>query len=78
MSEITRVAIDPSKSVFTLHGVDGQGRVVLRRNLRRQDLVRFFAKLAPVDVALEACGGSHHWGRTLRALGHRVRSIPPQ
>jgi transposase len=78
MKEITRVAIDTSKSVFTLHGVDGEDRVVLRRNLRRQDLVGFFAKLEPVDIALEACGGSHHWGRTLRGLGHRVRLIPPQ
>ena len=78
MREITRVSIDTSKSVFTLHGVDGEDCVVLRRNLRRQDLVGFFAKLAPVDIALEACGGSHHWGRTLQALGHRVRLIPPQ
>jgi transposase len=78
MNEITRVAIDTSKSVFTLHGVDEEERVVLRRNLRRQDLVGFFAKLAPIDIALEACGGSHHWGRTLQALGHRVRLIPPQ
>jgi transposase len=51
MQEITRVAIDTSKSVLTLHGVDGEGRVVLRQNLRRQDLVGFFAKLAPVDIA---------------------------
>ena len=51
---------------------------MLRRNLRRQELVGFFEKLAPVEVALEACGGSHHWGRTLQALGHRVRLIPPQ
>jgi len=78
MEEITRVAIDTSKSVFTLHGVDGAGRAVLRRNVRRQDLIRFFEKRAPLEVAMEACGGSHHWGRTLRALGHRVRLIPPQ
>ena len=78
MKEITRVAIDTSKSVFTLHGVDGKDCAVLRRNLRRQDLVGFFAKLPPVDIAQEACGGSHHWGRTLQALGHRVRLIPPQ
>ncbi len=78
MNQITRLAIDTSKSVFTLHGVDESGRAVLRRNVRRQDLIRFFEKLPPVEVALEACGGSHHWGRTLRALGHRVRLIPPQ
>lgn len=78
MNEITRVAIDTSKSVFTLHGTDEQGFVVLRRNLRRRDLTGFFERLPAVEVSLEACGGSHHWGRTLMALGHRVRLIPPQ
>lgn len=78
MNEITRVAIDTSKSVFTLHAVDAGDQPVLRRNLRRQDLVPFFAKLSPVDVAMEACGGSHYWGRTLQAMGHRVRLIPAQ
>src|ERR1700743_3567899 len=78
MEEITRIAIDTSKSVFTLHGVDIGDRAVLRREIRRQDLVKFFEKRPPVEIAMEACGGSHHWGRTLRALGHRVRLIPPQ
>jgi transposase len=78
MSEITRIAIDTSKSVFTLHGTDADGRAVLRRNLRRRDLVPFFARHAPVAVVLEACGGSHHWGRVLSGLGHTVRLIPPQ
>jgi transposase len=78
MSEITRVAIDTSKSVFTIHAVDAQDRAVLRRNLRRQDMVGFFGKLVPVEVAIEACGASHHWGRTLQAFGHQVRLIPPQ
>jgi transposase len=78
MNEITRVAIDTSKSVFTLHAVDARDQPVLRRNLRRQDLAPFFAKLPPVTVSMEACGGSHYWGRTLQALGHRVRLIPAQ
>jgi transposase len=51
---------------------------LLRRNLRRQDVAAFFAKLAPTDIAIEACGASHHWGRTLQAIGHRVRLIPAQ
>ena len=59
MNEITRVAIDTSKSVFTLHAVDARDQPVLRRNLRRKDLVPFFAKLPPVTVSMEACGGSH-------------------
>jgi transposase len=78
MTDITRIAIDTSKSVFTLHGVDAAGRAVLRRNLRRRELLSFFERLPPVEVALEACGGSHHWARALGALGHRVRLIPPQ
>src|SRR5438477_3920560 len=78
MTEIKRIAIDTSKSVFTLHGVDDAGRAVLRRNLRRGGLLRFFERLPPVEVALEACGGSHHWGRALAALGHRVRLISAQ
>jgi len=78
MTEITRIAIDTSKAVFTLHGVDATDRPVLRRNLRRRELLTFFEKLPPAEVVLEACGGSHHWGRALAALGHRVRLIPAQ
>jgi transposase len=78
MNEITRTAIDTSKAVFTLHGVDGEGRAVLRRNVRRKELLRFFEQLPSVEVVLEACGGSHQWGRSLMALGHRVRLIPAQ
>jgi transposase len=67
VTEITRIAVDTSKSVFTLHGSDEQGRAVLRRNLRRSDLIRFFEKLPPVEVVLEACritGGGRYrpWG----------------
>lgn len=78
MNEITRVAIDTSKFVFTIHAVDARDQPVLRRNLRRQDVAGFFEKLGPVDIAIEACGASHHWGRTLQAMGHRVRLIPAQ
>ncbi|HEY1431351.1 MAG TPA: IS110 family transposase [Stellaceae bacterium] len=78
MTEIKRIAIDTSKSVFTLHGVDDAGRAVLRRNVRRGELLKFFERLPPVEVVLEACGGSHHWGRALSAVGHQVRLIPPQ
>jgi transposase len=64
--------------VFTLHGVDDAGRAVLRRNVRRGELLGFFERLPQVEVTLEACGGSHHWGRVLSAFGHRVRLIPAQ
>ena len=73
-----RIAIDTSKHIFTLHGIDEQENPVLRRELRRAQLESFFAKQEPTEVVLEACGGSHHWGRLLSKLGHRVRLIPPQ
>jgi transposase len=76
--EYKRIAIDTSKHVFTIHGVDQEERPVLRRELRRSQVEPFFAKVAPTEVVLEACGGSHHWGRVLSRLGHRVRLIPPQ
>ena len=76
--EYKRIAVDTSKHVFTLHGIDAAGAAVLRRDLRRADVEAFFAKLAPCEVVLEACGASHHWGRRLGALGHRVRLLPAQ
>ena len=78
LEKVTLIAMDTSKHVFTLHGVDERGRVVVRRELRRQQLSGFFRKLPPTEVVLEACGGSHHWGRVVTALGHQVRLIPPQ
>lgn len=78
MTELTRIAVDTSKSVFTLHGTDAAGRVLLRRNLRRGEFLAFFQKLPPIEVVLEACGGSHYWGRELQALGHKVRLLPAQ
>ena len=73
-----RIAIDTSKHIFTLHGVDEQENPVLRRELKRAQVEGFFAKQEATEVVLEACGGSHHWGRLLSKLGHRVRLIPPQ
>ena len=73
-----RIAVDTSKSVFTLHGVDEQGRPILRQNLSRARFEKFFANLSSTEVVLEACGSSHHWGRFLQRLGHTVRLIPPQ
>jgi len=78
MGKLKLIAMDTSKHIFTLHGVDERGNVVLRRELRRNQVEAFFAKLPPTEVVLEACGSSHHWGRRLTALGQRVRLIPPQ
>ena len=78
MSEISCIGLDTSKAIFTVHGVDAAGRAVLRVNLRRAQVIGFFRKRPPTVVAMEACGGSHHWARKLTALGHEVRLIPPQ
>jgi transposase len=78
MSEITRIGIDTSKAVFTLHCVDQAGRPVLRTNLRRPQMAAFFKKLPRAEIIMEACGSSHYWARQLSALGHEVRLIPPQ
>ena len=78
MTQYKRIGIDTSKAVFTLHGIDQQDRPVLRINLRRAQMIAFFKKLAPTEIAMEACGGAHYWARELAALGHDVRLIPPQ
>lgn len=75
---IIRIGLDTSKHVFQIHGVDENERPVLRRQIRRQDVVEFFGKLAPARIGMEACGASHHWARVLRGLGHEVVLIPPQ
>lgn len=76
--QLKRIAIDISKHVFTLHGVDEGEHPVVRRNLKRADMENFFSKLPGTEVVMEACGGAHHWGRLLTRLGHRVRLIPAQ
>lgn len=78
MARIARVGIDTSKSVFQLHGVDESEQVILRRQVRRRDLLGVLARLEPTEIGLEACGGSHHWAREIGKLGHGVMLIPPQ
>ena len=75
---ITRIGLDTSKHVFQIHGVDGNEQPVLRRQIRRSEVEKVFAKLPPTRIGLEACGASHHWARVLRSLGHEVMLIPPQ
>jgi transposase len=70
--------MDTSKQIFQLHGVDASERVILRRKLRRREVLEFFGKLAPTVVGMEACGGAHYWARELTRLGHTVRLIAPQ
>ena len=78
MSSVSVIGLDIAKRVFQIHGVDGSGAVVVRRQLRRGEMLRYFGKLAPCLIGLEACATGHYWGRELRALGHDVRLIPPQ
>jgi len=78
MQTITRIGMDTAKNVFQLHGVDENEAVVLRRQLRRREMIAFFEKLPPALVAIEACGSSHHWARMLQSFGHEVRLLPPQ
>ena len=76
--EFKRIAVDTSKSVFTLYGVDERDRPILRQDLTRARFETFLGKISPTEVVLEACGSSHHWGRVAQELGHTVRLIPPQ
>ncbi len=74
---ITTIGLDLAKHVFQVHGVDQDGTVILRRRLRRAEVVRFFSSLPPCLVGIEACSTAHHWARELIALGHEVRLMPP-
>jgi transposase len=75
--KIATIGLDLAKTVFQLHAVDAEGRVVLRRRLRRSEVVKFLARLSPCLVGMEACAGAHHWARAIAGLGHEVRLMPP-
>ena len=77
MKEVSTIGLDLAKRVFQVHGIDGSGAVVIRRSLRRAQVLAFFAKLPCCLVGMEACATSHYWARELRKLGHDVRLIPP-
>ena len=75
--QVITVGLDIAKNVFQVHGVDGDGRAVLRRKVRRDQLLKLFGSLEPCLVGMEACATAHHWARELGALGHEVRLMPP-
>ena len=77
MQTITTIGLDIAKSVFQVHGVDAEGKVIIRRQLKRRYVLAFFRKQAPCLVGIEACASSHHWSRELKTLGHTVRLMPP-
>ena len=76
MNEVITIGLDLAKSVFQVHGVDASGEPVIRRQLRRRQVLAFFKKLPPCLVGLEACATSHYWAREIAALGHEVRMMP--
>lgn len=77
MTEITRIGLDIAKNVFEVHAVNAREQVVVRKSLRRNQVLAWFAKLPPCLIGIEACGTANHWARELSALGHTVRLIPP-
>jgi transposase len=78
VEQISRIGMDTSKQFFQLHGVNACEEPVLRKKLRRAEMVKFFEKLPPTLVAMEACSGAHHWSRLLQSFGHEVHLLPPQ
>ncbi len=78
VEQISRIGMDTSKHFFQLHGLNAAEKVVLRKKLRRKEMVAFFEALAATVIGIEACGASHHWARILRSFGHEVKLIAPQ
>ena len=76
MKEVSTIGLDLAKTVFQVHGVDGVGKTVIRRQLRRGQVLPFFKRLPPCLVGMEACATSHYWAREITALGHEVRMMP--
>lgn len=77
MVEVSTIGLDIAKQVFQADGGDASGQPVFRRQLRRSEVLKFFGKLPPCVVGMEACGTAHYWARELSKLGHDVRLMPP-
>jgi transposase len=76
--KITTVGVDLAKKLFQVHGVDERGTPVLRKQLKRSQVLSFFANLTPCLIGMEACCSAHHWARQLQKLGHTVKLMAPQ
>lgn len=74
--EVSTIGLDIAKNVFQVHGIGASGAVIVRRQLRRGQLLKFFERLAPCVVGMEACATAHYWGREIVKLGHEVRLMP--
>jgi transposase len=75
---ITTIGLDLAKNVFQVHGVNEQGKTVLKKQLKRSQVLAFFANLAPCLIGMEACAAAHHWARKLVTLGHDAKLMAPQ
>ena len=75
---LTTIGIDLAKAVFQVHGADDKGRAVIKKQLKRAQVLPYFANLTPCRIGMEASGSAHYWARKLQALGHNVQLIPPQ
>ena len=78
MNEVITIGVDLAKNVFQVHGVDAEGEVIFRRQLRRSQMLPFFKKQSPCLVGMEACATAHHWARQVTEFGHEVKLIAPQ
>jgi len=78
MENISTIGLDIAKSVFQVHAISEAGEVVVRRQLKRRQVLQFFAALRPCLIGVEACATAHHWARELIKLGHEVRLMPPR
>ncbi|KAG0323232.1 hypothetical protein BGZ97_011764 [Linnemannia gamsii] len=76
--KVTTVGIDLAKNVFQLHGVNEFGKPVIKKQLRRDQMVEFFVNLPAYLIGMEACGSAHHWARKLQGLGHTMKLMAPQ
>ena len=77
MAEMRTIGLDLAKNIFQVHGNDAEGKVLVRRRLRRNEVLEFFASAKPCLVGMEACASAHHWAREIAKLGHEVRLMPP-
>jgi len=77
MNKLSVVGLDLAKNVFQVHGIDADGEIIVRKQLRRSEMLRYFAKKEASLIGMEACGGAHYWSRELTRLGHTVRMMAP-
>ena len=75
MNEVKTIGIDLAKNLFAIHGVDVAGKPIFRKMVRRGALLETLVNIPPCVIGMEACGGSHHWAREIKKLGHEVRAV---